>query len=288
MRKAILLALGGAIIAVGVPASIYFFTKPGNDPLSDTLKKYGFLPIMPPSNLIEVGSLYYVDAAAKDFKAICRVAQIDVKDVVARSKSWEMQQDLERNGRLAIAGSLAAGSGFKGKADTNYVQKVHSSLTDVMIDEIPLGTNFLIFAKLMEKPECSRVAMQAMSQGGYVCQGQKILQATVKYNLDNQNNVATSAQANGDGVKDILKVTVETQGDQNSAVKKDSAFAGAALNYGVAMNPTCLAPPHSHFQRVLPRTAFDRVVNFLLFNIVEPMLPAKIDPTEVAENAHPA
>jgi hypothetical protein len=283
----IVLALATTAAAVAVPAAAYYITKPGNDPLGETLRKYGFLPIMPPSNLMEVGSLYYVDAAVNDFKAICRAEKADLEGVVAQSKSWEMQQDLERNGRLTAAVNLDAGSGFKGTADSNYVQKVHSSLTDVLIDEIPLGTNWLIFAKLMEKPECSQVAMQAISGGGYVCQGQKMLQATAEINLDQQNKLATGAKANADGIKDAVKVAIETQGDQSLVEKGGSVFAGAALKYGVSMNPTCLAPPHAHFQRTLPRTVFGRIVNFVLFNIIEPILPTKAAPTEVAQSAHP-
>jgi hypothetical protein len=39
------------------------------------------------------------------------------------------------------------------------------------------------------------------------------------------------------------------------------------------MNPNCLAPSAARFQRVLPHTALGRVTNFILFNIVEPILP---------------
>jgi len=52
------------------------------------------------------------------------------------------------------------------------------------------------------------------------------------------------------------------------------------------MNPICLAPPDGHFQRILPQTAWGRIANFVLFNIVEPILPAKPDRLEVAQGAH--
>jgi hypothetical protein len=65
--------------------------------------------------------------------------------------------------------------------------------------------------------------------------------------------------------------------------KEGRLFAGRALNYGVSMNPICLAPPNGRFERVLPHTALGRLTNFVLFNIVEPILPAKPDQLEVAQ-----
>jgi hypothetical protein len=52
------------------------------------------------------------------------------------------------------------------------------------------------------------------------------------------------------------------------------------------MNPLCLAPPNGRFSRVLPHTALGRITNFVLFNMVEPILPAKPARVEVAQGAH--
>ena len=108
---------------------------------------------------MNVGSLYYVDSKVKDFKAICNAEQDDLKDSVVSSRSWEMQQSLERNGRFATGVNIDVGWLVNGGLDKNYVVKVHSSLTDVLLEEIPLGSNWLIFAKLMKKPQCSQVAL---------------------------------------------------------------------------------------------------------------------------------
>jgi len=158
------------------------------------------------------------------------------------------------------------------------------------LEEIPLGPNWLIFAKLMEKPQCSQVAMQYIHAGGYVCQGQKILQATAEFKLDRdaQSKLATRTRATADNIKDIVKLAVESQSDQAVVDKEGRLFAGTALKYGVSMNPICLAPPDGRFERILPQTAWGRVANFVLFNIVEPILPAKPDRLEVAQGAHVA
>jgi hypothetical protein len=287
MRTMTMLALAATVTTTTVPAAAYYWTMPGDDPLGDTLRRCGFVPINPPSNLMNVGSLYYVDSKVKDFKAICNAEQDDLKDSVVSSRSWEMQQSLERNGRFATGVNVDVGWLVNGGLDKNYVVKVHSSLTDVLLEEIPLGSNWLIFAKLMKKPQCSQVALRYIHAGGYVCQGQKILHATAEFKLDRdaQSKLAAGSKATADNVRDIVKLAVESQSEQAVVEKDGRLFAGTALEYGVSMNPICLAPPDGRFQRVLPQTIWGRVANFVLFNIVEPILPAKPDPLKVAQDA---
>jgi len=286
MRKTIMLALSAAVLAV--PSAAYYVTTPGNDPLGDTLRGYGFVPINPPSNLMTVGSLYYVDSKVRDFTTICTAEKSDLEQAVVSSRSLEMQESLERNGQLATGVKIDVGWLLKGSVDKNYVVKVHSSLTDVVLDEIPLGTNWLIFAKLMEKPQCNQIAMQYLRAGGYVCQGQKILRATAEFKLDRdaQSKLGANATATPGDVKDIVKLAVETQSDQAVVDKEGRLFAGKALEYGVSMTPICLAPPNSRFERVLPRTVLGQFANFVLFNILEPILPARPDHLEVAQAAN--
>jgi hypothetical protein len=169
MRKVIVIALAMTVTAVAVPAAAYYWSAPTNDALGDTLRGYGFLPINPPSNLMNVGSLYYVDASLKGFTTICPAEKADIDNAMIKSPSWNMQENLQRNGRLATGVNVDLGTVIKGDLDDNYMQKVHSSLTDVILEELPLGANWLIFTKLMNKSECNRVAMEVISAGGYVC-----------------------------------------------------------------------------------------------------------------------
>jgi hypothetical protein len=285
MRKMARLALVATVMTVAVPAAVYYFSIPNDDTLGDILRLYGFVPINPPSNLMNVGSLYYVDSEVKDFKAICHADKSDLDGSVVSSRSWDMQENLERKGGLATGVKIDVGWLLNDSVDKNYIVNVHASLTDIVLEEIPLGANWSIFAKLMEKPECSQVAMRYIQAGGYVCQGQKILQATSEFKLDRdaQSKLAANAKATADNIKDIVKLAVESQSDQTVVDKEGRLFAGTALKYGVSMNPVCLAPPTGRFQRVLPHTALGRVTNFVLFNIVEPILPAKPDRLEVAQ-----
>src|SRR5437899_10862814 len=128
MRRIMMLGLAATIVAVAAPAAAYFLTRRGDDQLAETLRAYGFVPIRPPSNLMNVGSLYYVDSRVKDFKAICNAEIDDLKDSVVSSRSWEMQENLERNGRFATGVKVDVGWLVNGGLDKNYVVKVHSSL----------------------------------------------------------------------------------------------------------------------------------------------------------------
>ncbi len=283
-------ALAATVATVAVPSAAYYSTQPGDDPFGDTLRQYGFEPIDPPSTLMHVGSLYYVDSEVRGFTAICHADEADLGDSVVSSRSWEMQESLERNGRFTTGVKANVGWLLNGDVDKNYVVKVHSSLTDIVLEEIPLGNNRKIFTKLMEKPECSEVVLQYIRAGGYVCQGQKILQATAEFKLDRdaQSKLAAGAKVTADNIKDVVKLAIESQSDQTVVDRAGRLFAGTALNYGVSMNPTCLAPAATRFQRVLPHTALGRVANFVLFNIIEPILPATPDHLEVAQGTHDA
>src|SRR6266849_4783242 len=168
MRTMTMLALAATVTTTAVPAAAYYWTTShSEDPLGGTLREYGFVPIRPPSNLMNVGSLYYVDSKVKDFKAICNAEEDDLKDSVVSSRSWEMQENLERNGRFATGVKVDVGWLLNGGIDKNYVVKVHSSLTDVLLEEMPLGSNWLIFAKLMEKPQCSQFDGYGRQSQGY-------------------------------------------------------------------------------------------------------------------------
>src|SRR5258706_7892856 len=206
MRTMTMLVLAATVTTTAVPAAAYYWTTShSDDPLGGTLREYGFVPINPPSNLMNVGSLYYVDSRVKDFKAICNAEIDDLKDSVVSSRSWEMQENLERNGRFATGVKVDVGWLLNGGLDKNYVVKVHSSVTDILLEEIPLGSNWLIFAKLMEKPQCSQVAMQYLRAGGYFCQGQENFpgKAEVKLDRDAQARLAAGSEAMARNLNDI-------------------------------------------------------------------------------------
>ena len=214
--------------------------------------------------LIDVGSLYYVSADASDFRAICGAEQADVKDVVNKSGSWHIQEDLSQHGSFATNVSIDLRSLISGEANNNYVQKVHFSLTDILLEEIPLGSNLVIYSKLMNKPECSAAALPGaeLRRFSLCVRGRKSCARRPSSNSDrdSQSKLATRVDATPGKVNDALKAAVETQSDQSLVEREGRLFSGSALTYGVAMTPLCLAPKDARFPRVLPRSKWDRVV----------------------------
>ena len=157
--------------------------------------------------------------------------------------------------------------------------KVNYSLTDVHVEEIALGANSQVYGRLMNQPQCSRMANQYLRAAGYVCQVASILSATAEFKLDSdsQSKLSTSSSATVNEVKDIMKQAVEAQGNQDVVSKEGRLQTGTALQYGAALTPMCMAPTTARFARAVPRTTFGRVWNYMLFNILEPMLPVKVD-----------
>ena len=279
MRKRIVLALAAVVIAGAIPAADYVMSRPiaSESPLTGPLRQYGFVPIAPPSNLMELGSLYYVDAAVREFSAICHPRKEDLKDLIVVSRGGELQEDLERNARFSTDITVDFLAEISGDGGGNYVHRVHWTLTNVELFELPLGDARLIFAKLMERPECNEEALRHVRAGGYVCQGQKILSGTAEFKLDHetQRQLVTKGKVSADRINGLVKGAVEARGEHTVVERRGRLFAGEELKYGVKMNPLCVAPVDGRFARELPRSLFGRVKNFVLFQIVEPMLPVK-------------
>jgi hypothetical protein len=277
MRKTIVAALAVTFIGVAAPAGAYYWDYfwSSEDGLQRTLRGLGFLPLALPSTLMSVGSLYYVDSDVRFFKAICHAHEADIRDLISKSRSIRLEETLRRNGQFATGVQVDLGGAFRNDVTKNYVQNVHSLLSDVIVEEIPLGNSRLIFAKLMSRPECNDAAMDYISAGGYVCQGQQTLLATAEFKLDFDRNdkLAIETKFTAEKLNEFVKGEIEAKSNQSLVVQQGRLFAGEALKYGVAMNPTCLAPPHSRFARVLPQSTWGRMKNFVLFRIVEPYWP---------------
>ena len=277
MRKWRILVVPLALLATVVPGAWYFCSHPNEDELNDTLRSLGYLPITPPSNLLNLGSLYYVDSDVKFFKTLCAIERDDLKDAVVESPSTSTLADELHSGNYSIGIRLNAetvGSGH-GKVGDNYLTKVHYSLSDVRLYEIALGTNHKIYRKLMTQDDCNRAVLDYINAGGYVCQGQQILEATVEYDLKlhGGRTIATGAETDATAVARALKVATHADTSAELNEKSGRLVTGTALKYGIAMNPTCLTPLKGRFQRVLPRSRFDRVMNFVKFRVIEPILP---------------
>jgi hypothetical protein len=286
VKHTTLFVVASAVIVVAIPAAGYYFQPPPKDPLADRLRSFGFFPVQPPSTLMDVGALYYVSADTSEFTPICHAEKTDLEPVVNESKSIKIEEDLAQDGGLTTKVTLKFGSLVKGASDSSYTQKVHFSLTDVVLQEIALGPDNLIYTKLMGKSECSTVANRLVNTDGYVCQGRKILRATAKYKLDRDSlsKLGGNAASTAGKSDDVQPLAIETESSQKLVARQGELYSGSALDYGVVFTPTCLAPEHSRFARVLPTSRLGRATNYVLYHIVEPLLPPTHDELDVAQN----
>ena len=184
MRKTIVAALAITFAGVAAPAAAYYWDYLGSasdDALHRTLRSFGYLPLAMPNNLMTVGSLYYVDSEVRFFKAICHATDDDIKDKIMRSRGVRLEETLRRNGQFATGVQVDLGGLVNLDAAKNYVQNVHSVLSDVILEEIPLGDSRLIFTKLMARPECNEAAMDYISRRRLRVPGQQTPHATAEF-----------------------------------------------------------------------------------------------------------
>jgi hypothetical protein len=286
VRKPFKIVLAAVVGTVVVPALAYSLMTPSDqDPMGETLREIGFVRVPLPSNLMNVGSLYYVDAHLKDFKTTCHARPADLGDDVIVSRSGDIERILERKGALTTDVAVDFGSLFGAKFGDNYVHSVHLTLTNVVVEELPLDRGEDISVNLMKEPRCGTVALRFINDAprGYVCQVQKTLKATAEIKLDRdvRNELETSARVTD--VTGKIKEAIETQTNLSVVEHDGRFFTGTALTYGVSMSPTCLASGTALFQRILPQNRFDRLVNFVKFDVVEPLWPVHTDETKMAE-----
>ena len=55
MQNRLILAVAIGLIATAVPGTWYFTSRPSGDELNATLRSLGYLPVTPPSNLLNLG-----------------------------------------------------------------------------------------------------------------------------------------------------------------------------------------------------------------------------------------
>jgi hypothetical protein len=288
MRKAFKFALAAALATVIVPAATYRLMTPADeDPMAETLRDFGFVRVRLPSNLMNVGSLYYVDSGLKDFKTTCHARAAEFGEDVIASRSWDIEKTLQRKGQLDTAVSIDFGSIVTGAYANDYTHTVRFSLTQVTVEELPLDRSSLVYTKLMNDPACNNVALQFVDDAprGYVCQVQKTLRATAEIKLDRDVQDKLQASAKVTDVAGKIKEAIETQTNVSIVERDGRFFTGTALTYGVSMNPTCLAPLTSRFSRTLPQSRLDRFLNFLKFEIVEPLWPSHADEPRTAQKS---
>jgi hypothetical protein len=266
MNRARVIKIAVVLAVVGLPA-VYLASRVGytRTALERTLWDIGFYPVKPPSKLVGPGSIYHVSRDGKFYTTICKADEQAIRHVMERSPSEEM---IARELQKAAYGLGADPTRLiNAKLDSDVVESVHYTLSAVSVQEIPLDKNDEIFVKLTEREGCQRVIDRLLQEGEFVCQGQSVLLATVEYQLTAKASAggnATIAPENAPSIKAALEAAV------NAKIEFDQGrfISGTGLHYGVKVNPTCVTRPTDRASRQLPKNNFDRLVNFVLLDVL--------------------
>jgi hypothetical protein len=277
IRKALfIIGRRGLVAGAGLillPSVIYLATvlmaEKNPDALDDLLRTMGFNPINPPSTLIGLGSIYRVSADGREYQTLCPaspelLAGKSVESPSTRTVADQLKRATYKlNGKLAQQVSDAIGS--------DQSESVRYSLNDVKLLEIPLSINRTVFATLVSDESCKQEVDYQLNNNEFVCQGQTILAASAEYEVQSASGMSNAAAT--EQALQAVKGAVEA--NTNTEVIRSGAklTSGTSLDYGIKVNPTCIAPPHARFARRLPRNGFDRFMNFVKLNILEPLLP---------------
>jgi len=286
MRRKIILALAVPFAAMAGVWIWHLSHWPTDNQLADTLRSFGYRPLQLPTSHMGVGSLYYVDSKVRFFDTVCKADPAELEGLIETATGADLQMDVLTNGQFESNVKVDLGWLIKGGGTENQKQTVHFSLTDIVVQSISHENSLDLFVNMANRPLCSRAIAEVLSNGGYVCQGLKVLEATAEYKLDRdtQSKIGLGTTTEAD-VKIIVKLAVEQQSGQEVVERQGKVQSGKKLKYAVAMKPQCMLPPDGHFARVLPDSGFGRMANYLLFNVVEPFWPARQAQIRTADNA---
>lgn len=97
-----------------------------------------------------------------------------------------------------------------------------------------------------------------------------MLKASVLFKRDSETG--TVAYLDSDTEKK-LGAEIEAELGVRVTDTEGRSTSGEGLQWGIQMTPLCISPDHARFDRTLPRNNFDKILNFIKFNILEHMLP---------------
>jgi hypothetical protein len=270
MRKYLVILLSAAgLMGIFYGYSVY---NAEQDDLDVALREINFLRIKPASKLHTVGALYFIDWWDLANKSvICSPPKEIVAKYVRHSKSAAIGGTRTLQGTYTSQIKAKAGQSINGKGslDDKRFITARYELFDVNIDEIELGPSSEVYDQLMQTQSCSDEVAKYL-KSGYICQDLQLLKASVRF----KGYSETDAGANLDSdTEKALGAEIEAELGVRVTEKEGRSTSGAGLQWGIQMTPLCMTPEHALFNRTLPRNNFDKVVNFIKFKILEPMLP---------------
>lgn len=244
--RAIGIVLAAAVVATPLAVLAARAWLGGESELEETITRAGFYPLAPPSKLVMPGSIYHVSSDGRFYTTICRAEDADIAPYTQMSETEDVVANALQNGTFDLDATTA--SEINAKLSGNLVSAIQYSFRDVAVLEIPLDRNEEVFVKLTARKPCYEVVRRLLERGELVCQGQAVLRATVEYRLVSSGNAAAVAALVGTTIKAALEGALKT----SVVYENGRLVSGVGLNYGVRVNPICVALPSDDVPRTLP------------------------------------
>jgi hypothetical protein len=273
MRKLLILVLA-TTLSLGVLYAYLFYNQETDD-LIISLRDNSFLPIKPPSKLDTVGAIYYIEPNLSTVTRLCAPhphREIS-ENQIHESPSESVFGARTLQGTYVSKLKAKTGQMIGGTSSVNDQRsiKVHYELTKVHIYEIDVDAGKSLFDKLMKRKDCSDMVAKYLDVSGYICQDLKILEASASFKLDSESDTGASLDLE---TEKALALEVAAVMNVRLTDAEGRFTTGADLQWGIQMARLCISPPRARFPRTFPRNNFDRTLNFVKFNILEPILPA--------------
>jgi hypothetical protein len=270
MRKYLIILVSAAsLMGIFYGYSVY---NAKQDDLDIALREINFLRLKPASKFHTVGALYYMGWwDMSNVTVICSPPKEILAKYIHHSKSAAIGGTRTLQGTYTSHITAKTGQPINGKGsfDDKRFITVRYELADVNIDEIELGPSSDVYERLMQAPSCSDVVSKYLTSG-YVCQDIQILVASVLFKRDSETD--TGANLDADTEK-ALGAEIEAALGVRMTDNEGRSTSGEGLQWGIQMTPVCISPQHARFNRTFPRNTFDKILNFIKFNILEPILP---------------
>ena len=158
-----------------------------------------------------------------------------------------------------------------------YSKRVKLNLRDIRLQQIAASKDGEIQDILMKDKPCLRAVTNRLRLGHYICQVQSSFSAVAVYKIENSlSSTATGKESsagtnhNKNNVKQALTEAVQANTDMHAKESGDSVLTGD-LVFGVKLEPVCISPLNAMFIRSWPQSAFGRGIDFVKYDMIEPL-----------------
>lgn len=270
MRRKIIIA----VAAVMVPAVTFAYAISRNylpDDFDGYLQEMGYNPLHPPRSKFTLGSLYDIDNTG-NLDLVCPTTETMVQNVVGPDL---ININRVKTGSFSVIGDIA--DRINATAGSDYSKRVRLSLRDIQLMQIPASQDGKIQAALVRDEDCVRAVTNRLRLRHYICQVESSFSAVAVYEI--KDGVNTSATTGGgsskgapssDNVKRVLTEAVQANTQMQTKNSGDSVMTGN-LVFGVKLEPVCISPLHAIFVRTWPQSAFDRSIDYVKYQVIEPL-----------------